>query len=546
MRFDSDLRLAERWSLIACVVIAAALWVGPYALRVDLFSNDAAQHIFWLYQYADAGLFPDDPSIPYFHTSAPWGYRALYFVVAPVMDAFLAAELFSSVLLVASLLLAWKIGAADRGSEGALHGLLTVVALVILIRWSEQKDLLPPIAFQRAFALPLLLLTLWSLVTRKYAWVGVSWLTAALMYPAVLPVQGITAAGVFLRDVVRDRRMPSRWVFNGIAGGLALAVAAVGMPIPSAVGPAFTYDQAMRMVEFGPAGRLAMYPESVVSNWLRGHRTGLGWSPYVLLMIAAGAGLAWMLGRVRSVPFAAWVMASVGVGIWGAMRLFPEQLMFGLYLPNRHSRWAVGIFGMLVIATGAAAVIERAARRFVLSPQEISARSRLWVAVSAPLVVTAVLLPWAVTVWNRPIDTDLENAYAFISTLPKSTLVAAHPDLADRIPLRSRRSVLTSTEGSMPWMDGYYKLMKPRVEASLRAAYATSIEDVDAALVPFGVDVMLTGPPVWKKTTYFAPFDELTRSLLARGAQEGFVLKAPPASRILFQSGGYYVIRVGE
>jgi len=48
----------------------------------------------------------------------------------------------------------------------------------------------------------------------------------------------------------------------------------------------------------------------------------------------------------------------------------------------------------------------------------------------APLVTTAVLLPWAVTVWNRQIDTDLENAYAFISTLPKSMLLAAHPDLA--------------------------------------------------------------------------------------------------------------------
>lgn len=546
MRRELDPRLAERWSLIACVVIAAVLWVGPYALRVDLFSNDAAQHIFWLYQYADPGLFPGDPSIQYFHTSAPWGYRALYSVVAPVMDVLLAAELLSAVLLVASLLLAWKIGASGGGSERALHGLLTVVALVILIRWSEQKDLLPPVAFQRTFALPLLLLTLWSLVSRQYAWVGVSWLAAALVYPAVLPVQGITAAVVFLRDVARDQRMPPRWVFNGIAGGLALAVAAVGIPIPSEVGPAFTYDQAMRMVEFGPAGRLAMYPDSMVSNWLRGHRTGLGWSPYVLLFIAAGAGLAWMLGRVRSIPFAAWVMAFVGVGIWGAMRLFPEHLMFGLYLPNRHSRWAMGVFGMLAIATGAAAVIERAARRFVASSQEISPRSRLWVAIFAPLAVTVVLLPWAITMWNRPVDTGLENAYAFISTLPKSTLVAAHPDLADGVPLRSRRSVLTSTEGSMPWMDGYYKLMKPRVEASLRAAYATRIEDVDAALVPFGVTVMLTGPSVWKKTRYFAPFDELTRSLIARGAQEGFVLKAPPTDRILFQSGGYYVIRVGE
>jgi hypothetical protein len=56
---------------------------------------------------------------------------------------------------------------------------------------------------------------------------------------------------------------------------------------------------------------------------------------------------------------------------------------------------------------------------------------------------------------------------------------------------------------------------------------------------------MLTGPSVWQKTGYYAPFDELTRHLLERGAREGFVLKDPPADRILFQSGEYYVVRVG-
>jgi hypothetical protein len=96
----------------------------------------------------------------------------------------------------------------------------------------------------------------------------------------------------------------------------------------------------------------------------------------------------------------------------------------------------------------------------------------------------------------------------------------------------------------MAWMKGYYAQMKPRVEASLRAAYATRIEEVDAALAPYGVDVMLTGPSVWEERGYFAPFDELVRSLLAQGARHGFVLKSPPADRILFKSGEYFVVRV--
>jgi hypothetical protein len=200
---------------------------------------------------------------------------------------------------------------------------------------------------------------------------------------------------------------------------------------------------------------------------------------------------------------------------------------------------------MLAIGAGSAALIEVAARRFGASVKESTPRLRRWVAVFAPIMVTATLLPWAVSVLNRPVDTDLENVYAFIANLPKDTLVAAHPDLADFVPVRTRRSVLASTEISMAWMENYYKQMKPRVEASLRAAYATRIDEMDRELEPLGVDVMLTGPAVWRTQSYFAPFDDLVRDLQARGAVEGYVLRSPPADRVLFRSGEYYVIRVG-
>lgn len=526
---------AERWIVLVCVVLAAMLWVGPYLWRVDLFNNDAAHHVFWLYRFADPALFPNDPSIPYFQTSAPWGYRALYAVVAPVADALLSAEVLSIALLTWSLILAWKIGSARASSEQSLLGLATLVGLVVVLRFSAERDLLPPIAFQRTFALPLLLMTLWALVRQRYAWVGVSWLMAALVYPVVLPVQGLTAAIVFMRDLGRDRRLPPHWLLNMVLGLVALGVAALGMPVPPEVGPPFTYEQAMRMPEFGLHGRLVMYPEPFFTNWLRGHRTGLGWSPYVLLAILIATLTAWRLGGLRAIPFAGWVMAAVGVVLWGAMRLFPEQLMFGLYLPNRHSRWAIGIFGMLALGAAATAIAERFVTRV---------DARRWFMLVAPLTVVMVLLPSAVSLLQRPVNRDLENVYAFVAALPKNTLVAAHPDLADFVPVRTQRSVLASTEISMAWMENYYKVMKPRVEASLRAAYATSIEEMDLELEPYGVDVILTGPPVWQESAYFEPFNDLLQDLIERGAQAGFALKSPPADRVLFRSGDYYVVRV--
>jgi len=541
---------AYGWAACLCCVVAATLWVGPFALRPDLFYDDVAHHVFWLYRYADPTLFPGDITIPYFRTSAPWGYRAIYAALVPFTDALLAAKLLSLFPLAGSAFLAWHLGAAtatDFGSRGA-RGLVAVAVLLILLPMSQQRDLLPPIAFQRAFALPLLLMTVWGLLSQRYAWVGISWLAAALLYPVVLPVQGLTAAAVFGREFLTSRRLPRHWAFNAVAGASALLIAAIAVPIPPEVGPPFSYEEAIRMPEFGPHGRLNLYAVNTVGLWLTGHRTGLGWSPWVLLLIVLATTVVLALRAGRQIPYVAWTMAFVGCALWAAMRAFPEHLMFDLYLPNRHSRWAIGIFGMFVLCIAVALLLERwpgVPLATMAAPPGAARRSSSGWIMLVPAIVAAALLPNAIRVWSQPVDHHREATYAFLGGLPSSTLIAAHPDLADFVPVRTQRSVLASTEVSMAWMKGYYAQMKPRVAASLRAAYATSIEDMDAALEPYGVDVMLTGPMVWDERSYNAPFDGLFRELMASGEREGFVLKNPPVDRILFRSGGYYVVRVG-
>jgi hypothetical protein len=177
---------------------------------------------------------------------------------------------------------------------------------------------------------------------------------------------------------------------------------------------------------------------------------------------------------------------------------------------------------------------------------QISGAGPVWaLSTCAVVAIGVVLWPNAYRDITKPVDRDLENIYAFISQLPKDTLVAAHPTLADDIPLRKRRSVLTSTETSMPWLRGYYAIVKPRVEASLRAAYATDVAELDSELAPYGVGVFVTGPMVWNETKYLEPYDsEFFQDLLARGRDKGFALREPPPDRVLYRSGDYYVLSV--
>jgi hypothetical protein len=342
--------------------------------------------------------------------------------------------------------------------------------------------------------------------------------------------------------------LPDAWWLNGIFGVAALALALFGVPKADELGPAFTYEQAAVMPEFGPGGRLQMYVPGLIANLVRFHMTGLGTSPYFLLLLGAAVALVWWRGRGALIPAPAWIMLGVGVALWALLRLFPAILMFGLYVPNRHSRWAIAVFAIVAFTAAACVVLEwviGAAHEMRWPAAAVTSLGRALVATLAIFSV-GMLWPYAHAQLAQPVDRDLERVYEFIGALPADTLVAAHPTLADNIPLRTRRSVLTSTETSMPWLAGYYRIVKPRVEASLRAAYAIDASELDSELAPYGVDVFVTGPAGWRETSYHEPYDrELVQGLLKRGRESGFALRDPPAERVLFRSGEYYVLRVG-
>jgi hypothetical protein len=535
-----------RMAAFASLLLAAVLWVGPAILRVDLFDGDATQHIFWLYRYVDPTLFPNDISVEYLRTSAPIGYRALYALVAPHADALRAAEILAAVLFVVTGFIAWKIGTAIEGPGRALRGLFAVMALIALATLAPS-DLLPTTAFQRTFALPITLLCLWALIAHRYLWVGGSWILAACFYPVLLPVLGLAGGFVFLRDIIVERRMPPLWWANGMAGVVALALALFCIPKVDWLLPAYTYSQAIAMPEFGYNGRLQLFVHGFFANNFRYHMVGLGWSVQFVLIILAAVAAAWWFDHRRYLPVAAWIFLGVGLAIWTAMRLFPEKLMFGLYLPNRHTRWSIAAFAVVAISAGAYAVFVRIVDWIRRQRGEAAATSATYaLAFAAPILTLLAVLPHALAQLKQPVDRDFENIYAFIASLPKDTLIGAQPDLASDVPLRTQHSVLTSTEVAMPWFAGYNAKIAPRLESLFRAAYATDIAQVDKEMAPWGVKVFVTGPPVWRATGYFDPYDRLVKELIERGRREGFALKNPPADRVLYRSGDYYVLQLHQ
>jgi hypothetical protein len=510
------------------ISIATALWILPELVRQDLYDGDAAHHVYWTYKYADPDLFPDDFGSEYFANPAivPKGYDALYRVLTPVLDAQVASELVGAALFALALFLAWRVGSYAAGAHPAMAGWAMMLLIAVAI---SELHLLPPMGLQRAFALPLTLAAVLALMRGRLVLLGFVFLAAALFYPIVCATLGICSALYLGLRLLRERRLPQGWLPLLVLGSTALFVISLAST-PEAIGPMVTKAQALAMPEFGPGGRQGLFGEGLRALFAH-HRTGLGFPPkWVLLSLGVAGFLAWRRS-LGEVPGVAWALLGAALLVWVVSRL----TLFLLYLPERHTVWALPVTLGMLAATSVPAVVQLVGHRI--------ARSAMAVAGTLALAFHA----WGMLdQWKTPRDADLEAAYEYLRTLPPDTLVAAHPVDADDVQMRARRSVLVSQETSISFMLGYYGRAKERLEASLRATYATDWCTVDALGSRWGVDVFLVTAYPWEYIGYDEPLNSLAQSLFEEGRSQGFVLRDPPPGRILFESGDVTVVRVEQ
>jgi hypothetical protein len=527
---------ALQWSAFLCFAAATLLWLGPYLWRVDLVSEDATQHVFWFWRWVDSAFLTNDPAADYFSSPAvaPPGYRALYAMVVPLLGPQLAGEIVAIGLLALSCGLAWMLGTSLGEKRSELRGLLAVVATLALVAM-PRPDLLSPMGFQRSFALPITLLVLWALVARRYAWVGVGWLGAALFYPVIVPVLGLAGVAVFLLETLRERRLPRAWFWNALAGvGAIVIVLSNSVPLDW-VGPQVTLEQARAMPEFGPGGRLDMTARSP-AFWFRDHRYGIGWPVATLGVFALAAVFVRVAGRsmdnARQIPKPAWMLAGAGLLLFAISHL----TLFHLYLPNRHTRTSIAVFGIVAIVAAVSLLVEKTRGSVE------DARTNRVGALVAPIAVALLFLPLGLQLWRQPVDENLERIYQAIGALPVDTIVAAHPDLANYVTLRTGRSVLASSETALPFMPRYYDLVQPRLVASLRAAHAPGWTALSADLATFPADVMLLGPAP-ASPRLGEPFDSMQRELEQLATLEQLLVDLPPG-QVIARSGSYVLVRL--
>jgi hypothetical protein len=108
---------------------------------------------------------------------------------------------------------------------------------------------------------------------------------------------------------------------------------------------------------------------------------------------------------------------------------------------------------------------------------------------------------------------------------PTDSLIACHPTHCDGMQLFAVRRALVTTETSHPFYPRYNLEMRRRSELSLRAHYATSLEELVTLLAPEGVTHFVFRredfrPEKLSKATYFPPLDTVVKELTSRDNEQ--------------------------
>lgn len=532
-------RFAFGW--IACLAsIVAVREFLPALLRVDLHDEDFAHHIWWTYRWIDPALFPHDLAREFFSQPilAPYGYQFLFRLFVPIVDPQQLAEALPFLLVLAGTILAFLIG--QRAGHGLLGGVVGATFFIL----AELRFL--HAGLPRSFATPILLFGMWALLARRQAALGCALLLAVLFYPPVAANLGLCAAIVLALHAWQERKLPEQWLVLVGLGCLALAILGFAYlrPFPAELGRTVTFAEAYAMPEFWPGGRSHFFNPDPWHFYFA-KRNGLGIDPWVALLLVGVLGATWRL-LPGSISREAWILAGVSIGLFIAAHL----TLFVLHYPNRYTLYALPVCGLLVLAGAIPALVAKL-RSYRYGDRLLTFFGKQTVIVTIGCLVLFAFGTEAtlklVSVLRTPPNQALEAMYRFLETLPKDTLIASHPNDADNIPLRSRRSVLASMETSLPLYVGYYRSMAQRLDAVLTAFHATDLATVDRLHERYGVDVFVVNQRRYApgKSLYFQPFYAATQEQWVRGNREGFVLLDPPPERILFQRGEFSVVRVG-
>ena len=513
-------------------MVALAALATMYVERIILFTphvsaTDTILLEYWMRRFQDPGLFQDPLTHALVQTGyVPLGSQAVYWLASWVVDPIRFGAWGALVLAPLSTWLVFRI---VREHTAWIPAAWLGAALFVL-SWQNQRF---SGTHPRAFAQPIVLLTVFLLMRGRTRWAAVVPAAGALFYPpAALVALGIlflSAIGARGRRLTLERR-------TLVAAAASAAVVLLAYELPRIAGLSsgnlITESVARHYPEFGPNGQVPFFRGTgSILDELRANYSGfavtLGGS---ILMVMTPVVLVLRPANCRLIRKEVWAMGAASLILFGVS----YAVLFHLYLPNRYTYALIPFYCVViavswyplwnaygeklrwllpVLAVGVpAAVVWFAGSKFDLGPLLPPATLRDtvvdgWVTIACAVAAGAVLAAvvyflrndraiGAVIVllcavlagslltgvvaeagWqtSKGHDCSKDQAlYSYLRTLPKRAIIAGDPKAIDCVPIEAERGVVISRKLYQPFDYTFLKFVRPRMADMLRAYYGPS------------------------------------------------------------------------
>lgn len=497
--------LSLTFGAVYSIVALQPGWGSEYVVQ-----DDARQHLFWMQRFLDPELFPQNLVADYFQSLAPWGYNALYYLVAKLgIDPFFFSKLLPIGLGIMTT--AYGFGLCLEilpiPAAGFLASLLLNQSLWI------SDDLAS--GTSRSFLYPLFLAFLYYLLKRSLLPCAVAIALQGLFYPPVLLISGgILVLRLWGTTRLREKapqpdRLRHPYWFYGICLGVTCLVLLPEAIADSGFGPVMTKAVARDLLTFAPGGRTEFFSNDFWHFWLAGSRSGirLSLNPPI---VGAGFLLPILLYFPSRFPLTKQVNRNVLIFIELLLVSFglffaAHALLFKLYLPSRYTLHSLRI--TMALTAGIALILLLDAvlgwvqnqktknNSSLASTLSITMRQFLALGLTATLGVAIVFYPnlfWQ-DYFPRAgyVKGSVPELYEFFLKQPKNTLIASLAEEVNNLPSFSKRSILVGREYSIPYHQGYYNQFRQQASDLINAQYSPNATVLQDFIHKYEIDFLL-------------------------------------------------------
>jgi hypothetical protein len=451
--------------------------------------DDAREYVFWMQQFIDPELFPNDLMADYFRSITPPGYAAVYQLMAHLgIEPLTFSKILPLILGLVMTVYGFKVSLQLFPVPAA-----GFVAMQLLNQGLWLREDLAAAA-PRSLATPLMLAFLHYLLRGSWKAIALIIILQALIYPLLL---FISLGVLFVRLAHWKGWIPNftRQNLTTLAILIGLGILAMIPYIISAAefAPTVNATQARAMPELWTGGRHPFYNSNPWVFWLVGSNSGVV-PRFVPPLVWTGFLLPLLLRKSERFPLAKLVnpdikvlpqMAVVALGWYFAA----HAVILKLFFPTRYTghSWriaialAAGITLILLLDMTLRACEQMGSRAF---------KKFAVLSLASGLSIAVVFYPAFFRHFPRAgyIVSREAALYEFFQQQPKDILIASLADESSNIPTFAKRSLLVAKEYALPFHLGYYTPIRQRTIDLIKAQYSEDLEQVQQFIKQYDID----------------------------------------------------------